>query len=138
MKITLRDVMNRDCPTLSLSATVRQAERELKRNRKNFLPVCADKKPVGVIGRDDIEQWKKRDGANMNTPVSEVMARDFCFCYEDDSVDDAARVMSRKELRRLLVIDRDDTLVGTISLEQDGRWRSSEKSNQQPSSRHRV
>ena len=125
LKITLRDVMNRNCETLSLSLTVRQAEKELKRSRRSFLPVCADKKPVGVIGRGDIEQWKKRDGEDKNAPVSAAMATDFCFCYEDDSIDLAARAMSKKETRRLLVVSRDDTLVGTISLDGEDRRRHS-------------
>ena len=38
------------------------------------------------------------------------MSRDICFCYEDDSVESAAKLMEEKQIRRLAVFDRSPRL----------------------------
>jgi predicted transcriptional regulator len=38
------------------------------------------------------------------------------YCFEDDDVDEAARMMKENQIRRILVLNRDRRLVGIISL----------------------
>lgn len=44
------------------------------------------------------------------------MTREVIYCYEDVPVEDAALVMQRNHVRRLLILDRDKHLVGIVSL----------------------
>jgi CBS domain-containing protein len=50
------------------------------------------------------------------TPVSQVMNHDFACCDEDDDVAVAAAAMEEKKVRRLFVLDRDEHVIGVLSL----------------------
>ncbi|MDQ5853595.1 MAG: CBS domain-containing protein, partial [Chloroflexota bacterium] len=43
-------------------------------------------------------------------------SRDMVYAFEDQDVMEAARLMQEKQIRRLLVLDRDNRLVGIVSL----------------------
>jgi len=45
-----------------------------------------------------------------------VMTRNVVSCSEDDPVAEAARLMQERQIRRLLVLDRDQRLTGIVSL----------------------
>ena len=38
------------------------------------------------------------------------------YCFEDQSVDEAARIMQENQIRRLVILNRDKRLVGLVSL----------------------
>jgi predicted transcriptional regulator len=48
--------------------------------------------------------------------VESIMSNVVCVCAADDLVEDVARVMGEKQLRRIPVIDPDGRLVGVLSL----------------------
>lgn len=51
-----------------------------------------------------------------HTAVREVMTPGIRYCYEDQPVDEAAKLMSRQQIRRLPVLNRQKRLVGIVSL----------------------
>jgi len=51
-----------------------------------------------------------------DTPLREVMSREVQWCYEGQPVDEVGRVMSEAQIRRLPVVDREQRLVGMVSL----------------------
>ena len=48
--------------------------------------------------------------------VRDAMTEGVTYCYDDDPVAEAARLMSEKQIRRLVVLNRDKRLVGIVSL----------------------
>jgi CBS domain-containing protein len=44
------------------------------------------------------------------------MTPDIVYCFEDQNVEDAARLMKDNQIRRLVVLNRDKRLVGIVSL----------------------
>ena len=44
------------------------------------------------------------------------MSEGLLTCYEDETVEDAARLMAEHKLRRVPVVNRSDELVGMLSL----------------------
>lgn len=44
------------------------------------------------------------------------MSKGIAWAYEDDSVEQAAKLMSERQVRRLPVVNRDKRLVGIVSL----------------------
>jgi CBS domain-containing protein len=50
------------------------------------------------------------------TKAKDVMTKDVFYCFEDQEAEECARYMSEKEVRRLLILNRDNKLVGVISL----------------------
>ena len=61
--------------------------------------------------------------------VSQATSSDVSFCYEDDDIEKAMRVMSQKQIRRLPILSRTAKLVGIVSQ----CWsRFPERLNQEP------
>jgi len=48
--------------------------------------------------------------------VCDAMTQDLVFCYEDEDVERAARLMEQRQIRRLPVLDRNRRLAGIVSL----------------------
>jgi CBS domain-containing protein len=48
--------------------------------------------------------------------IGEIMTSRAAFCYEDQDVSEAARLMEEKKIRRLGILNRDKKLVGVVSL----------------------
>ena len=44
------------------------------------------------------------------------MSEGIAWAFEDDSVEEAAKIMSKRQVRRLPVVNRDKRLVGIVAL----------------------
>jgi CBS domain-containing protein len=82
------------------------------------LPVCGDQdKLVGMITDRDITIRATAGACDpKSTCVSDVMTPGITYCFDEDDVTDAAHLMEEKQIRRLVVLNRHNRLVGIISL----------------------
>jgi CBS domain-containing protein len=48
--------------------------------------------------------------------VRDAMTPEVVCCFQDEDAEAAARIMQEKQIRRLLVLNRDKRLVGIVSL----------------------
>ncbi len=90
----------------------------MQRHDCGIVPVvAADEKIVGVItdrdiclafanGKDKISQSK----------VENLMMTKIISCSADDKIEDALKKMRKNQLKRLVVIGKDDKLVGILSV----------------------
>ena len=53
--------------------------------------------------------------------VFEVMSEKVCYCFEDDDISEAARIMADRQVKRLPVLNREKRLVGIVALSDLGR-----------------
>lgn len=82
-----------------------------------FTPIVEEEVVVGVLTDRDIVVRGIASGRDSKaTPVSEVMNHEFTCCHEDDELAQAAAVMEEKKVRRLFVLDRDEHVMGILSL----------------------
>ncbi|HEY9088473.1 MAG TPA: CBS domain-containing protein [Anaerolineaceae bacterium] len=115
MKVS--DVMTKNIKVIPHNATVRDAAKLMKDIDTGFVPVIDSENVIGVITDRDIVLRCTAEGHNPNeTKVEEVMTREFFFLYEDEDVTEAAKVMSDQQVRRLPVVNRQEELVGVVSL----------------------
>lgn len=113
----VRKAMTPDPLYVAESAGVVEAARMMRDNDLGFLPVECDDRMVGMITDRDIALRVVGDGRDPGTtPVGEVMSAGVLYCFDDETLEDAARSMAGMQVRRLPVIDRDKRLVGVISL----------------------
>ena len=113
----LRNVMTRDVEVVRPDASVQEAAAKMKQLDVGPLPVCDGKRVLGMVTDRDITIRAVAEGRDpKNTRVQEVMTEEVIYCYEDQDAEDAARMMAEKQVRRLLVLDRDKQLVGIVSL----------------------
>lgn len=52
----------------------------------------------------------------MQLTARDVMSQPIIFCTANEDLDDAVRIMERKQVRRLPVIDENRRMVGMLSL----------------------
>jgi CBS domain-containing protein len=81
------------------------------------LPVCDHERLAGMITDRDLAiraVAEARDAAG--TPVRAVMSHEIVYAFDDQDVEDVARLMEVKQVRRLPVLNREKRLVGIVSL----------------------
>jgi CBS domain-containing protein len=71
---------------------------------------------IGTISDRDIAIRAVAEGKEDGTKVRDVMSKGVIWVYEDDSVEQVATVMSKHQVRRLPVVNRDKRLVGIVAL----------------------
>lgn len=113
----IANIMTRGVRTLAPTDSILKAAQAMSALDIGAVPVCDGDRLVGMVtDRDIVLRGVAQSCAPDTTPLSTVMSRDACWCYEDDSVDDAADKMRDAQIRRLPVVDRDKKLVGMLSL----------------------
>ena len=113
----LRDMMTAKIEEISADATLMQAAEKMKLLDIGAIPVRENDRLVGMITDRDIAVRAVAEGRDPTTMrVREAMSRDICFCYEDESVESAAKLMEAKQIRRLPVFDRSERAIGMVSL----------------------
>jgi CBS domain-containing protein len=113
----LREMMTANFQDIPADATLTQAAERMKLLDIGAMPVRENDHLVGMITDRDIAVRgvaERRDPKK--TRVRDAMSPDVCFCYEDDSVESAAKLMEEKQIRRLAVFDRSGRAIGMVSL----------------------
>ncbi|MDQ3197461.1 MAG: CBS domain-containing protein [Pseudomonadota bacterium] len=112
----LKEMMSRDVKVISPDMTIREAAQKMREGDFGMLPVGENDRMVGAISDRDIAIRAVAEGKAPDTKVREVMSDGICWVYEDDTVEEAARIMSERQVRRLPVVNRDKRLVGIVAL----------------------
>lgn len=111
------DVMTRGVRTLSPRDSMRLAAQAMDELAVGSVPVCDGTRLLGMVtDRDLTIRGMARGLAADSTPLSQVMSGDVKWCYDDQSVEEAAQLMCDAQIRRLPVVDHDKRLVGVLSL----------------------
>jgi CBS domain-containing protein len=111
-------IMTLDVEWVSPDVSIQQAARLMKALDVGSIPVCgAGGAIVGMLTDRDLTIRATAEGRDPNTTmVRDVMTRNAVYCYEDQDVDDAIKLMEALQVRRLLVLNRGDQLAGIVSL----------------------
>lgn len=113
---TLKDLMSTDVKVISPDATIREAAQQMLTGNFGMLPVGESDRMIGAVSDRDIAIRAVAEGKDGNTKVRDVMSAGIIWSYEDDSVDDAAELMSKHQIRRLPIVNADKRLVGIVAL----------------------
>ena len=113
----LKDVMTRDVEMVRPDSTLVEAARKMKDLNVGPIPVCDDGEIVGMITDRDITTRAVAEGYDpARTQVRDIMTPELLYCFEDQEVSDAARLMQQRQVRRLVVLNRKRELAGIVSL----------------------
>ena len=112
----LKDLMSRDVKVISPDMSIREAAKQMRDGDFGMLPVGADDRMIGTISDRDIAIRAVAEGKDTGTKVRDVMSEGIAWAFEDDSVEEAAKIMSKRQVRRLPVVNRDKRLVGIVAL----------------------
>ena len=112
----LKDLMTRDVKVVSPEMTIGEAAREMREGDFGMTPVGENDRMIGTISDRDITIRAVAEGKGSDTKVRDVMSAGVSWAFEDDSVEQAAKTMSERQVRRLPVVDRNKRLVGIVAL----------------------
>jgi CBS domain-containing protein len=112
----LKDLMSRDVKVISPDMSIREAAIEMRDGDFGMLPVGENDRMIGTISDRDIAIRAVAEGKDTGTKVRDVMSEGIAWAFEDDSVEEAAKIMSKCQVRRLPVVNRDKRLVGIVAL----------------------
>lgn len=115
MARTLREIMTTDVSTVTLKDNVYEVAVKMKQEDTGFIPVVEGKKLIGVITDRDLVIRGFADKKEGSTAIKEVMSDHVVSVPPDTTVDEAAKVMAKEQIRRLPVVENGD-LVGIVSI----------------------
>ena len=113
----IKEVMTPSPEIISPEASLAEAAAMMKKLDVGSLPVSSGDSIVGWLTDRDITTRATAEHRNPDAAVvREAMSPTVVFCMEDDDVDDCARLMEEKQIRRLPVLDSERRLVGIVAL----------------------
>ena len=114
----IKDIMTRHVECVSPEDTIETAARKMRDLDVGPMPVCGtDGKLAGMLTDRDITVRATAGGWGPNEcKVGDVMTPDVVYVYEDQDTGEAARQMQERQIRRILVLNRDKKLSGIVSL----------------------
>ena len=113
----LKEVMTPSVEVIAPEATIQAAAEKMSDLDIGLLPVCEGGRLVGVVTDCDITVRAVAEGRGpVTTQVREVMTPEAIYGFDDQDVEDAARLMEQYQIRRLPVLNRSQQLVGMVAL----------------------
>jgi CBS domain-containing protein len=115
--MNVSEVMTHGVYTTSPDETVQAAAQTMADLDTGVLPVGENDRLIGMLTDRDLSVRVVAEARDPTTTlVRDVMSPEVRYCFEDDSVEEAAVKMSQWQVRRLPVLSREQRIVGIISL----------------------
>src|SRR4051794_37577900 len=100
-------ILTHDVETIRPDTSVKEAAQRMRSMDVGALPVCDGRRLLGMVTDRDLTVRITAEGRDANaTPVQEAMTPDVDFVFEDQDVQEAARIMRDRQIRRLPVLSR--------------------------------
>lgn len=113
----IKDIMTVEVSTLDPDASVEDAARLMKDAGVGFAPVVSAGMVLGVLTDRDIVVRAAAKGHNLKVAkVLDILTPGAVHCVKDDDLKTAAGLMAENRVRRLIVVNDDNTLAGVLSL----------------------
>lgn len=110
----LREIMQRKVTTVSTDCTIREAAQKMKDYRVGYLLITNSGELKGCITDRDLATWLAEGRDPDEARVSSIMQRNVITANPDTDVFNASKIMARRRVRRLPVME-DGSLVGLVS-----------------------
>jgi CBS domain-containing protein len=116
-EVQLKEIMTPNVEVIHPEAILQEAAQKMKALDVGPLPVYDGERLVGLLTDRDITIRATAEGRDPKaTKVQEVMTGEVVSAFEDQDVTEAARLMEAHQIRRLVVLTRDQRLAGIVSL----------------------
>lgn len=112
----VRDLMSKDVQVARPGDTLQAVAERMRAGDFGFMPVADGDMLIGTITDRDIAVRAVAGGAACTAPVVEYITRDPHTARADDDLQAVLDAMGSKQVRRLPVLDKDNRLVGVVSL----------------------
>jgi len=115
--MNVSEIMTTDFEMIDSTCSLIEAAEKMKSLNVGFLPVKEGTRLAGLLTDRDIVVRGLAEGRDPGaTQVKDILSSEVVYCYDDDSVEDAARLMEDNQIRRLIVVNHNQTPVGIVSI----------------------
>lgn len=112
----VQDIMTTDVATATPDSTLEEVASMMKEEDTGAIPILDDDELVGIITDRDIVLRCIAEGRDATeTNVEDILSDDLVTIEPNADVEEAARIMSQRQIRRLPVVFEGE-LVGVVSL----------------------
>jgi CBS domain-containing protein len=113
----VKDVMHCGASWIDPDAPLTDVADRMRNEDVGAIPVGENDKLIGMVtDRDIVVRGLSGDADPLQLTARDVMSKPIIFCLANEDVEDAVRIMERKQVRRLPVIDEHRRMVGMLSL----------------------
>lgn len=113
----LKDIMTTNTEIISPDATLNECAKKMKQLDIGAIPVCDGDRLLGMItDRDLVIRGLAIEKDFNQMKAKDVMSAPIIYCFEDDDVESSVRIMEVKQVRRLVVLNREKRMVGIASI----------------------
>lgn len=117
MDMKVNEIMTTEFERIDSDSSLFDAAEKMKSFNIGFLPVEEGDKFIGLLTDRDIVIRGLAEGLDpRRTSVKDIATSDIVYCFEDESIEDAARLMEDNQVRRLIVVDHEQRPVGIVSI----------------------
>ena len=116
--LTAREIMTRQVKSVGLDSGLRDVARLMKEEDCGIVPVVDERGRLrGVLTDRDLVLRTLAEGRSPDSMVArEIMTDDVEAVMPDEDIHSLLGLMGRRQVRRVPVVERDDRLVGIISM----------------------
>ena len=113
----LREIMSDHVEVIHPDDSLQTAAEKMRDRDIGFLPVCDGDRLIGVLTDRDLITRALADGLESKAILGrDLVTSPAIYCFDDQSIEEAAKLMHDNQIRRLVVLSRDKQMVGVISL----------------------
>ncbi|QYX58674.1 CBS domain-containing protein [Roseovarius sp. SCSIO 43702] len=108
-------IMRKPVTVITPDTPVQAAAALMAKLEVGALPICENGRLVGIVtDRDIVVRWAMK--VVCDRPVSEIMTPRVATCLADQTVEQAAYLMSDLQVRRLVVLNGEEEVVGMLTV----------------------
>ncbi|MBI1912623.1 MAG: CBS domain-containing protein [Deltaproteobacteria bacterium] len=111
----LKEIMQKRVITISPDATIRDAAKKMKDYRIGYLLITNGESIKGCITDRDLVLWLATGKEPDSTRIESIMQANIVTATPDTDVYDASKIMARKKIRRLPIVEN-SRLLGLVSV----------------------
>ena len=113
----IKKIMHKGVEWVSPDTAVTTLAKKMQQFDIGAIPVGENDRLIGMVTDRDITVRGFADGKDLSKLTArDVMTAGLIYCRDNEDVDEVARIMESKQVRRLPVIDGNKRMIGMISL----------------------
>lgn len=109
------DVMSSNVITVTKEASILEVMKKMKEENVGFIVISEDEEAIGVITDRDIVLSLSKE-IQTTTQIQKIMKKYVITIKSDTFVSEASDLMGYMQVRRLVVVDKDNKIVGVLSV----------------------
>ena len=110
----LFETMNKNVITVKKEVTILDVMRLMREKEIGFIIIEEDNEAVGVITDRDIVLSLSRE-ISLTTPINKIMKKYVITASEETELEKATDIMGYMQIRRLVVVNNENKIVGILS-----------------------